>query len=66
MCGFQSTSETAFKIHSQVSHNQEYNIQRINSITKLPPLRKSKEHYDLDMDIHISNILKENDNEINR
>ena len=66
ICDFQSTSEAAFKIHAQVSHNQDYNIQKVNSITKSSPLKKSKEHNDLDMDIDTSDILKKKDDEIAR
>ena len=66
ICGFKSISETAFKIHTEETHNQECDIQRTNSITKSPPLKKSKEHHDVNMDIDISETMQIKDKEINR
>ena len=45
ICGFMSISETAFKIHTEESHNQIYIIQRTNSITKSPSMKKPKDHH---------------------
>ena len=47
ICGFMSISETAFKIHTEESHNQIYIIQRTNSITKSPPMKKPKDFHPL-------------------
>ena len=65
-CRLKPVSETAFKIHTEETHNQEFDIQRTNSITKSPPLKKSKEHHDVNMDIDISETLQIKDREINR
>ena len=65
ICDFKSISETAFKIHTEETHNQEFNIQRTDSITKSPPLKKSKDHHDVNMDIDMNETMQIKDNEIN-
>ena len=42
ICGFTFISEDAFKTHSEISHNQDYFIQRSDSVTKSPPTKKAK------------------------
>ena len=51
ICGFTYSSEEAFKEHSEKCHNQEYIIQRSDSVTKSPPTKKPKEHHTEQMDI---------------
>ena len=64
ICGFQSSSETAFQIHTEEKHNQTYFIQRETSVTKSPPTKKVKGHHDIDMDTDPLDIVKQRDDEI--
>ena len=64
ICGFQSSSETAFKIHTEEKHDQTYCIQRETSVTKSPPTKRVKEHHVEYMDTDPLDIVKQKDKEI--
>ena len=64
ICGFKSSSEAAFQIHTEETHNQIYHIQRETSVTKSPPTKKVKEHHDIEMDIGPIDVVKQKDEEI--
>ena len=64
ICGFQSSSETAFQIHTEEKHDQKYYIQKEKSVTKSPPTKKVKEHHDVDMDTDTLEIVRSKDEEI--
>ena len=63
ICGYISHSETAFKLHTEERHNQDYSIQRNNSFTKSPPLKKSKDSHPENMDTETS-VLDKKEEEI--
>ena len=50
------SNETAYKSHIERSHNQKYQIQRNDSITKAPPNKKVKEHHSKDMETKEVNL----------
>ena len=64
ICGFQSSSETAFQIHTEERHNKKYSLHKDKSATKSPPTKKVKEHHDIDMDTDPLDIVKQKDEEI--
>ena len=64
ICGFTFSSEDAFKAHAEKCHNQEYIIQRSDSVTKSPPTKKAKEHHIEVMDMESQSIELHKDKEI--
>ena len=61
ICGFTFSNEDSFKTHSEKNHNQDYIIQRSDSVTKSPPTKKVKEHHTehMDMDNHSNEEQKD-------
>ena len=64
ICGFESSSDKAFQIHTEEIHNQTYYIQKETSVTKSPPTKRVKEHHLVDMDTDPVDIVKQRDEEI--
>ena len=56
ICGFTFTSEATFQVHTE--ENQEYIIQRSDSITKSPQNKKAKEFQIENMEVDQSDIIK--------
>ena len=51
-------------IHIEETHDQTYLLQRLNSVTKSPPLKKVKEHHPEHLKVDQSLILLKKDEEI--
>ena len=56
ICGFTFLTDETFKAHMEAIHKQEYIIQRSDSITKSPPVKKIKEQFSKIIEDQPSNI----------